>query len=120
MDADTNKAGATGADQAYGGPTQFFVDAGTITLQTGSHVQQLHAGDYALVQAGTPVQVRADAQGSARVLTLALVPAGQPVAAPALPATGVAAWHLPGLVLATVLLLGAGGALQGGLRRRQR
>jgi len=118
--ADTYQAGATGAVQAYGGPTQFIVDEGTITLQTGSQAQQLHAGDYAMVQAGTPVQVRADAHGTARVLTLALVPAGQPVAAPALPATGVDAWHLPSLVLATVLLLGAGVALQRGLRRRQR
>ncbi len=117
--ADTYQAGETGAVQAYGGPTQFFVDVGTITLQTGSQAQQLHAGDNYMVQAGTPVQVLADANGTARVLTLSLVPAGQPVAAPALPATGVDAWHLPGLVLATVLMLGAGVALQLGLRRRK-
>jgi quercetin dioxygenase-like cupin family protein len=109
----TYQAGEAGATQSYAGPTLFLVEDGTITLTSGNDARRLHAGTYHLVQAGTPVQVQVDGRGTARLLTLAVVPAGQPVSvpvhggpAPVLPATGTADRQLPLLALASVLLLG--------------
>jgi LPXTG-motif cell wall-anchored protein len=113
LERTTYQAGAVGVPHTYAGPTLFFVEDGTITLRSGNDAQSLQAGTYHLVQAGTPVQIQADGRGTARLLTLAVVPAGQPVSvpvhggpAPVLPATGTADRQLPLLALASVLLLG--------------
>ena len=84
-----------GGQHTYAGPTLFFVEDGTIMLKSGNDARRLQVGTYHLVRAGTPVQVQVDGRGTARLLTLAVVPAGQPVSAPVggspaptLPATG--------------------------------
>lgn len=97
---DAYHAGEASAMQTYAGPTLFFVEVGTVTLETGTDSRRLQTGDYGMVQPGTPVQVQTDGSGNARVLALSVIPAGQPRSAPvpAAPAPAPAPVPAPALV----------------------
>ena len=70
------EAGQESGSQSYAGPTLLNVQSGKFTLKMGDTSRGMQTGDFAMVQAGTAVQLKAETAG--HVLTLSVLPAGQP------------------------------------------
>jgi MYXO-CTERM domain-containing protein len=99
-------AGQDSGTQSYAGPTLLSVQSGKFTVKIGDTSRGMQAGDFAMVQASTAVQLKSDAAG--HVLALSVLPAGQPQL---LPQTGsvdspAAPYVIPALLGLALLALG--------------
>jgi quercetin dioxygenase-like cupin family protein len=101
--------------QSYGGPTLINIQSGSFTLKMGDNSRSMQPGDYTIVQAGTPVQFKAEAAG--HMLALSIVPAGQPALLPQTGGMIETAKQYTGLALIGLVLVISGLVIQ---RRRFR
>ena len=100
------EAGQDSGTQSYAGPTLLNVQSGKFTLKTGDTSRSMQTGDFAMVQAGTAVQLKSETAG--HVLTLSVLPAGQPQLLPQTgsPTSPVEPYVIPALLGLALLALG--------------